>query len=557
MAVAPHDDKVAKKITNEQERMSFAELTMAIVQTSPDVILVINKTGEIIFTNNQSEELLGYKSEELIGKNIKLLVPNLFAYHQELGNNSRQDTPYGKTAHKYPILKAFQKSRTEILVSVWLKTFPAVSGYETLYQVSIRDAKTRQEIEQRSLTQNIAMSAAANGIVITDTKGIIQWINPAVTKMTGYTESELLGAHAFIFKSGEYDESFYQKIWASILEGKTWRGEVIAKRKDGTLYHEEQSIAPVDNEQGEVVRLISIKQDITIRRQAERELKIANQEIRGQLIEITRLAELLQKTNQELDGKVQERTEELAISNLAIAEVNRQLLELDELKSSFLSVITHELGSPLASTLFTMQLIERGYIEAMSPAQLELFEQLKTSIQASKEMIDNLVNYAAFIRKQSILELKPIKIHTIASQILSILHPKMERKNITLTGSVPPDLPGIQGDEERLADVLHALLENAIKFTPEGGNIHVRMWSDGNHIHVAVADTGIGIEEEEIPLLWESFSQTEDPILRGNLGLGLGLALVKHVVEAHHGEVWAESELGVGSTFGFQLPIEK
>ena len=83
------------------------------------------------------------------------------------------------------------------------------------------------------------------------------------------------------------------------------------------------------------------------------------------------------------------------------------------------------------------------------------------------------------------------------------------------------------------------------------------MWSDGNHIHVAVADTGIGIEEEEIPLLWESFSQTEDPILRGNLGLGLGLALVKHIIEAHHGEVWAESELGVGSTFGFQLPVEK
>jgi len=245
----------------------------------------------------------------------------------------------------------------------------------------------------------------------------------------------------------------------------------------------------------------------------------------------------------------------LAISHIALAEANRQLLGLDELKSSFLGVITHELRTPLASTLFTMQLIERGFLEKMPSEERELFEQLQSSLHASKEMIDNLVKYADFIGKQGVLKRSNVDVNAIASQILSMLYPRIERKQITLTGSISPELPLIQGDEERLADVFHELLENAIKFTSDGGSIHVNIWADNEKLYLSVNDTGEGIAEEDLPLLWESFSQVADSLERGNIGLGLGLALVKHIVEAHHGEVWVKSELGVGSTFGFNLPI--
>jgi signal transduction histidine kinase len=277
----------------------------------------------------------------------------------------------------------------------------------------------------------------------------------------------------------------------------------------------------------------------------------------AQRIRIEHLANLLRETNQTLEVKVQERTAELDATNASLEKANQHLKELDDLKSSFLGVISHELRTPFAGILFSMQLLEKSsYVKNMQPEDRELIQQLNGDIEAAAAMIDNLVNYTAFVRKQGALRLIPVKFDAIIATTLVVLKRQIEHKEITLSTDIPDHLPEILGDEERLADAIHELIKNAIKFTPAGGKITVRVWLKGTALHFAVQDSGIGIPTEKLPALWESFSQMADPLHRGREGLGLGLALVKYIIEAHQGEVWAESQVGVGSTFGFRLPTD-
>ena len=269
---------------------------------------------------------------------------------------------------------------------------------------------------------------------------------------------------------------------------------------------------------------------------------------------IDHLATLLHETNQTLEAKVLERTMELAAANASLEKANQQLKELDNLKSAFLSVVSHELRTPFTSILLSMQLWKHNYLENMQPEQQQLFQQLNANIVAAKTMIDNLVDYTIFIRKQGALKLAPVKLGAITSTMLLIFKRQVEQKEITLVIDIPDDLPETQGDEERLADAIYELVKNAVRFTPTGGKITLRARLEGNILSFAVQDTGAGVPAEKLPTLWEGFSQMADPIRRGKEGLGLGLALVKFIVEAHKGEVWAESQVGVGSTFGFRLP---
>jgi len=539
-----HQEALSEQINTPVLFGRFAE---AIVLTSPDTIVIVDEKGQIIFVSGHCKDLFGYEAKELLGKNIEVLVPAQYSSHAALRSQYQQE-PTARAMGGQLLITAQHKSGAQIPVDVSLSPLLPVTGYGPLVQAIVRDALPRWTTTQDLLVQSVAMNAAANGIVIADVDGIIQWVNPAVTQMTGYSHDELIGHHTRIFKSGEHGVSFYQNLWQTIMAGETWFGEITNRRKDGTIYYEEQHITPVRNEQGEIVRLIAIKQDVTARRQAE----VKQQR---QLDEIKRLAFLLRDANLDLEEKVQERTSELAGTNAALAKANQQLRELDNLKSAFISVISHELRTPFASIQLSLQLIENKYSKDLQPEQHELFEQLNTNVLYARTMIDNLVNYADFVRKQGVLHLAAIKFGPIVAKALIVLKHQAEHKGLTITLEVLEPLPEVLGDEERLTDAIHELVENAIKFTQAGGKVTLRTWLEADKLYFAVQDTGLGIPPEKLPTLWEGFGQMADPVLRGVEGMGLGLALVKYVIEAHQGQVWAESQVGVGSTFGFRLPV--
>jgi signal transduction histidine kinase len=261
-------------------------------------------------------------------------------------------------------------------------------------------------------------------------------------------------------------------------------------------------------------------------------------------LENARLVEDLVHTNTDLGRAYSE-----------LNKANRQLQELDKLKSAFIGVITHELRTPFANITFSLELLNRHGREHLPDEVQEVVDQLDTGVKSAKQMIDNLVTFSTFLSKQGELHPAPLDFGQLVEDSLAPLQPLAESKPVTIHTELPSRLPPLKGDKERLGDAVYHLIHNAIKFTKAGGDVWVTCQPGHRSIRFEVRDNGVGVPSDKLPTLWEDFTQMADPLRRGVEGLGLGLALVKYVINAHGGNVWADSKEGVGSTFGFQLPV--
>lgn len=248
--------------------------------------------------------------------------------------------------------------------------------------------------------------------------------------------------------------------------------------------------------------------------------------------------------------------DDLGQAYAALEQANRQLQELDRLKSAFIGVITHELRTPFANIAFSLEVLERHGQEHLPPELGEQLGQLADGIKAARTMVDNLVTFATFLSKQGELRLAQMDFGQVTQDSMLPLKPLAESKGVTLHMEVPESLPPLSGDRERLGDAVYHLVHNAIKFTGAGGDVWARCQARDEAIRFEVQDTGRGVPADKLETVWDGFTQMADPLRRGVEGLGLGLALVKYIVNAHGGDVWAQSEESVGSTFGFQIPCQ-
>lgn len=257
-------------------------------------------------------------------------------------------------------------------------------------------------------------------------------------------------------------------------------------------------------------------------------------------LENARLVENLTRTNKDLRQAYG-----------ALNRANRQLQELDRLKSAFIGVITHELRTPFANVVFSLELIERHG----RPELRDQLAQLTTGIKEARKMVDNLVTFATLLSKQG--ELRPawLDFSQVIRDSLLPLQSLARSKQIPIHTDIPTEMPPLYGDRDRLSEAVYHLIHNAIKFTEPGGQVWVRCQATSELVGFEVQDTGVGVPADKLPALWEGFTQIADSLRRGVEGLGLGLALVRYVVGAHGGEVWAQSEVGVGSRFGFYVPL--
>ncbi len=238
-----------------------------------------------------------------------------------------------------------------------------------------------------------------------------------------------------------------------------------------------------------------------------------------------------------------------------IEQANVRLREMDDLKSSFLSVITHEMRTPLANMAFSLQIMQMYGDGNFLPEQREQLDQIGSNLATARRMIDNLVTFASFLNKQVKLNLEPVDFKLLVLEALVPLKPAADEKKLDLQINSVGEIPALHADVSLIKDAIQHLVNNAIKYTNEGGNVWVSSWSTADAVCFDVKDNGVGVPPEKLKGLWDSFSQATDPLRRGLEGLGLGLALVRFIVAAHNGKVWVESEPGKGSTFGFQIPI--
>ncbi|NJD68994.1 MAG: response regulator [candidate division NC10 bacterium] len=250
-----------------------------LVKDAPDAMLLVDKTGRIMLANDEAERLFGYTQQELVGAPLEMLVPERLRTQHAAHRATYLTHPVTRPMGTGLDLHAVRKDGREFPVDIKLSYYPTKDG--GISMAAIRDTTFRKQAEVQLRLQTTALEAAANGIVITDRDGTIVWVNPAATPLTGYTAQELLGQNLRLLKSDRHDTAFFQDLWRTILTGQTWHGEMINRRKDGSLYTEEQTIAPVRDHRGEITHFIAIKQDVTARKQADAELAAAHSELAG------------------------------------------------------------------------------------------------------------------------------------------------------------------------------------------------------------------------------------------------------------------------------------
>jgi signal transduction histidine kinase len=224
-------------------------------------------------------------------------------------------------------------------------------------------------------------------------------------------------------------------------------------------------------------------------------------------------------------------------------------------KSEFISFVAHELRTPMTSIRGYADLMSKGIVGPMTDEQREFVGTIIGNVQRMQVLVSDLQDVSRIETGRLRLEVAPTRFRDALDDALQSVQGQMEARAQTLTLELAADVPQIRADPDRLTQILTNLLSNAHKYTPEGGEVRVRTWVADAHLHCAVADTGIGISPEDQQRLFTKFFRSEDPAVREMPGTGLGLCIVKSLVELQGGEMTVESALREGTTFTFTLPI--
>ncbi len=262
--------------------------------------------------------------------------------------------------------------------------------------------------------------------------------------------------------------------------------------------------------------------------------------------QIIRLRSALIDANKNLEARVALRTAELQ-------DALHKLAELNQLKANFIANISHELRTPLTHI--------RGYLELLhSEALGDLNGDQKTSLEVSlrsagrlQNLIDDLILFSLASRGELALQLKPVDLNLLIAPIVTSNNPKAVDRQITLSVELDPALPAVQADGEKLGWVISQLLDNAIKFTSLGGSVALRALRNNSMVTLSISDTGIGIPPERVKEIFEPFHQLDGSATRRYGGTGLGLSLVRQIIEAHGSLISVESLPEQGTTFSFPL----
>jgi signal transduction histidine kinase len=241
---------------------------------------------------------------------------------------------------------------------------------------------------------------------------------------------------------------------------------------------------------------------------------------------------------------------------IGIATVLRDITtqkELERMKSNFLSVVSHELKTPLHSIKGFVDIILMGKTGPVSAIQRDFLETVRQQTDHLQRMIDDLLEFSRLESGRVTLRLQPVDLPVVVEAVVDKLAPLAASAGVTLVNLVPEDLPTLAADPWRLEQVVTNLVDNAIKFTPAQGRVTIRARDTGDFIEVSVEDTGIGIPADQLERVFERFYQVDGGVNRLYKGTGLGLTICRHLVEHHGGRIWATSEVGRGTTFTFTI----
>ncbi|MFH1386201.1 MAG: HAMP domain-containing sensor histidine kinase [bacterium] len=243
-------------------------------------------------------------------------------------------------------------------------------------------------------------------------------------------------------------------------------------------------------------------------------------------------------------------------SRFLLEAANKELKKLDKTKDEFLSIVSHDLKSPLATILSSSDLLMDGLAGEITTKQREIIDIIKRQGHALKKLIETLLDYTRMEFGKLALNRERFSINIELDEIIKEIKPQLETKKILLKMKLPHENVFINGDKNMFQRIIHNLLGNAIKYSKEGGEIDVEVKREAENLFITVKDNGLGIEKGNLPHLFDRFYLVDTTQAREAMSLGLGLYICKNFVEAHGGKIWAESEgLGKGTKLTVSLPI--
>jgi PAS domain S-box-containing protein len=371
------------------------------------------------------------------------------------------------------------------------------------------------------------LEAAPDGIIEVDRDGTIVLLNAAAEKMFGYPREELLGVLIEVLVPDSLKHRHHEHR-NSYAENPVTRPmgiglELFAQRKDGSQFPVEISLSPIRSPQGS--RVIAIVRDITTHRQAEARIS----------------------------GMRQEFTAELEAKNQQLEARNREVESANRLKSEFLASMSHELRTPLHTIIGFADLLGEELKGALNSDQKRFVKHIQQDFRHLLELINDILDLSKI--ESGRLELNPELFRAVdaIAEAMAGLRPLAEKKQIRIIEALEPDLK-VSADRLRFKEILYNLVSNAIKFTPEKGQITIECSEKPESLFFAVTDSGIGIDPAAHQAIFDKFYQLGSTTRGVREGTGLGLTITKNLVEMHGGRIWVESTPGQGSRFQFVLP---
>ena len=471
----------------------------SLVETSVAGIFQCDMKGRVIYANQAFLDQVGLPAERLIGNVLVEMFPA--DQRQVIVDRFRARLRGELPQHEVTELE-FTRPDGRVLYAMAATSLIAGPGQRAQGIMGlVLDVSDRKSLEAALQTERDRLRAIlaniGDAVMVAGLDQILEYVNPAWERLHGFEPGEAIGQPASIVQSDRHPAGVYREIDEAIQDGRTWRGELVNRRKDGSTYDAAVTITPVRSDSGEVINYVGVQYDIS------------------------------------------------------------SLKELDRLKSQFVSDVSHELRTPLTNIRLYLDLLRESGDRNKTETYLDT---LIRESERLAHLIDDLLSLSRLEAKATPLNAGPVDISQLLAALVQDRFTLAAKRGLLLNLQCEPDLPAAQGDPRLLTQVFTNLLTNAMNYTPDGGRITLstrhRVTTQGEWIVGEVSDTGPGIPPEEQPLLFRRFFRGQASHRTGASGTGLGLAICKEIAEMHGGRITLESDgiPGHGSAFAVWLP---
>lgn len=505
-------DLVHERSRFEQELKESEDNLRTLIEALPEQVYFKDNKGCWIAANKAALEFYKLDKEEFKGKNDEELSHLVSEFketfiHSKLSDiaslNSGRKIQFEKTIH-------LNNGNTVIIDTTKIPIYyenGATRGIVVIDRDITEEKRIQTELEKLSL----AIEQSSVSVVITDTKGEIEYVNPKFSEITGYSFAEVYGKNPRILKAGGKTKVEYEELWNTIAGGRIWKGEFLNKRKDGNLFWEAATISPLKSATGEITNYLAIKEDITGKKALEINLKQA-----------------LEKAE-----------------------------ESDRFKSSLMANMSHEFRTPMNGILGLASILKDMNTD---PGNKEMINGI---ILSGTRLMDTLASVLDLADLESTIgtkELHQVNISETITKVCNDNRQKAKAKKLSFNLFPSDEDLYVTANHKDLVTLFSKLIDNAIKFTEQGHvdiKIETEYLDNIKYVKTEILDTGIGISGNCHSKIFEDFRQASEGISRNYEGTGLGLSLVKKIVSTIKGKIFVDSEIGKGSVFTIYLPADE